>query len=200
MDYLDLRPYDESSYVEAIKDGEIIRVPENVAILEDLFILRKINNPPLQQDVPARGVSIKQQEASSKGSIISEWKHGKFGGKKNNVLQDLVPNFNWEISKNRKSHNLTRAKLAQMINSTEEDVKMMELGELPADDFVLISRVEQAFAINLRKHPDSIAQVNLAELQKRNEQAKKETATRSVGQMFKDSASVSGNDIEVIED
>ena len=63
----------------------------------------------------------------------------------------------------------------------------------------MISRIEQVFGINLRKHPASIAQVNLADLQKRNEQIKKETATKSVGQMFKDSANLAGNDIEILD-
>ena len=207
MDYLDLRAYDGASYVEAIKDGEIIRVPEKVAIMEDLFILRKIVNQPQQnqqgqqsqQNSGFVSSNMRQRESVSKGSIMSEWKHGRFGVKKNNALQDLIPNFNWEISKNRKKSNMTRAKLAGMIKSTEENVKMIELGELPADDFVLISRIEQIFGINLRKNPASIAQVNLAELQKANEQKKKETATNSVGQMFKDSAGVSGNDIEILD-
>jgi len=46
MDYLDLRQQNDVNYVEAIKDGEIIRLPERVAILEDLFILRKIVSSP----------------------------------------------------------------------------------------------------------------------------------------------------------
>lgn len=204
MDYLDLRAYDGASYVEAIKDGEIIRVPEKVAIMEDLFILRKVVNQPQQsqQNMPNNmSVSspMRQRESASKSSIMSEWKHGKFGVKKNNALQDLIPNFNWEISRNRKKNNMTRAKLAQMIQSTEESVKMIELGELPADDFVLISRIEQIFGINLRKNPASIAQVNVTDLQKASEQKKKEAATKTVGQMFKDSAGVSGNDIEILD-
>ena len=201
MDYLDLRAYDGANYVEAIKDGEIIRVPEKVAIMEDLFILRKIVNQSQQSsqnNVPVAS-GVKQRELVSKGSIMSEWRHGKFGVKKNNAMQDLIPNFNWEISRNRKKSNMTRAKLAGMIQSTEENVKMIELGELPADDFVLISRIENVFGINLRKNPASIAHVNVADLQKRNEQVKKDTATRSAGQMFKDSTGVTGNDIEILD-
>ena len=197
MDYLDLRQQNDVNYVEAIKDGEIIRLPERVAILEDLFILRKIVSSPS----PSAPVAspVRPREAAVKSSIISDWKHGKFGGKKNNALQDLVPNFNWEISKQRKAHNLTRAKLAQMMQSTEENDKVIELGELPADDFVLISRIEQVFGINLRKHPASIAQVNLGDLQKRSEQVKKETAVKNAGTVFKDSLGIAGNDIEILD-
>ena len=197
MDYLDLRQQGDVNYVEAIKDGEIIRLPERVAMLEDLFILRKIVNQT-QQSAPVESAPTRQREIHSKSSIMSDWKHGKFGGKKNNVLADLIPNFNWEISRNRKSKNMTRAKLAEMIKSSEEDVKMIELGELPKDDFVLISRIEQIFGINLRKHPGSIAQVNLADLQKRTE-LKKQVPVKNVGQIFKEAAAFSGNDIEILD-
>ena len=201
MDYLDLKPYNGVNYVEAIKDGEIIRVPESVALMEDLFILRKIVNPAVQQSSSAPvSNSFVRKEVSSKGSIMSEWKHGKFGVKKNNALQDLIPNFNWEISKNRKKNNMTRAKLALMINANEEDVKMIELGELPSDDFVLISRIEQIFGINLRKNPNSISQVNLADLQKRTEQRKDQNMKNASGSVFKDSVAFTGKDIEIIED
>ena len=197
MDYLDLRPHTEINYVEAIKDGEIIRVPENVAIMEDLFILRKISKSVDTNvaSIPSQSPTKSNKESPRNSSIMYDWKHGKFGGKKNNVVQDLVPNFNWEISRNRKSKNMSRLKLAQMINCAEEDVKMIELGELPSDDFVLISRIEQVFGINLRKHPASIAQVDISELQKRNEGKKKE----SVSNIFKDSSRFSGSDIELIE-
>lgn len=197
MDYLDLKQQD-AGYVEAIKDGEIVRVPERVAILEDLFILRKINNSQQSNvvSVPVQGHSIKSKEPMLKNSsIMSDWKHGKFGVKKNNAINDLISNFNWEISRNRKASNMTRLKLAQMINATEEQVKMMELGELPADDFVLISRIEQVFGINLRKNPGSIAHVSLADLQKKNEEKRKDKTS----EIFKDSAGMAGNDIEILD-
>lgn len=198
MDYLDLKQQD-AGYVEAIKDGEIIRVPERVAILEDLFILRKIGSSQQSNVVsaPAQNSAPRNREPVIKNSsIMSDWRHGKFGAKKNNAAQDLISNFNWEISKNRKSKNMTRLKLAQMINATEEQVKMLELGELPTDDFVLISRIEQVFGINLRKNPGSIAQVSLADLQKRNEEKKKE---KSPSNIFRDSANMAGNDIEILD-
>lgn len=197
MDYLDLRQ-DETGYVEAIKDGEIVRVPESVAIVEDLFVLRKISNVAPVSSAPSMQSplrSSKDKEPIRNSSIMYDWKHGKFGGKKNNVMNDLIPNFNWEISKNRKMKNMSRLKLSQLINAKEDDVKMIELGELPADDFVLISRIEQVFGINLRKHPASIAQVSLSDLQKRNEEKKKESASN----IFNDSSKFSGSDVEILE-
>lgn len=201
MDYLDLRQPMNSNYVEAIKDGEIIRVLESVAILEDLFILRKIGGSPQNNsgDVNIPINSVRSKEPILKNaSIMSDWKHGKFGIKKNNVLVDLIPNFNWEISKNRKLKNISRIKLAQMVNSTEEQIKMIELGELPADDFVLISRIEQVFGINLRRYPSSIASVNVKDLQKNNEERKRENVSKISKGIFREDA-ISGNDIEIID-
>ena len=45
----------------------------------------------------------------------------------------------------------------------------MELGQLPRDDFVLVSRIENYFKINLRKNKNSNVDVNLASLQKMQE-------------------------------
>ena len=197
MDYLDLR-YKESVYVEAIRDGEIIRVPESVALEEDLFILRKLGGAPQQQSAVSASI-IRKEQISRVGrnpSLFSEWKLGKFGVKKNNVIQDLVQNFHWEIVKQRRKKNLTRHKLAEMIRASENDVKMLELGELPADDFVLISRVEQLFGINLRKHGAYVASVNLAGLQKRREeQEKKKNVVSSSG-----AGNLAGNEIELVDE
>ncbi len=204
MDYLDMS-YKETVYVEAIRDGEIIRVPESVALEEDLFILRKLGGEPQKQQkslnhfmAPA---AKKESAVSTRGgaSLFSEWKIGKFGNKKNNVIQDLVPNFHWQISSNRKQKNLTRHKLAEMIRASENDVKMLELGELPADDFVLISRIEQLFGINLRKHGASIASVSLADLQKRQvEKVKQENNKRAMNSSHEEK--MSGNEIELADE
>ena len=197
MDYLDLR-YKEQVYVEAIRDGEIIRVPESVAIEDDLFILRKLSGAPQQQMTAAFAPVKKKEQSNQIGrnvSLFSEWKLGKFGIKKNNVIQDLVHNFHWEIVKQRRKKNLTRHKLAEMIRASENDVKMLELGELPADDFVLISRIEQLFGINLRKYGDSVASVNLADLQKRREEQDKKKAVA-----FSDDGKLAGNEIELVDE
>ncbi len=196
--------YKEPVYVEAIRDGEIIRVPESVALEEDLFILRKLGGTPQQQKPLSQfmtPVAKKESVVSARGgaSLFSEWKLGKFGVKKNNVIQDLVPNFHWQISSNRKQKNLTRHKLAEMIRASENDVKMIELGELPADDFVLISRIEQLFGINLRKHGASIASVSLADLQKRQiERIKQENNKRVM--IPSDNENMFGNDIELTDE
>ncbi len=202
MEYVDLKSYSSGKFVEAIRDGEIVRVPHSVAIQEDLFILRNLNSEP-QQPVSQSLAHIKKvAEDNKRGSVFSDWKIGKFGNKKNNVLQDLIPNFHWEIGKQRKKRNLSRHKLAEMIMASESDVKMIELGELPYDDFVLISRIEQLFGINLRKFGSVNTAINLADLQKRKEANEKEALRKvsSKGSSLPDNNMVSNAEIELIED
>ena len=199
MDYVDLRSYKDPVFVEAIKDGEIIRVPESIALEEDLFVLRRLGAPPQQQVNAVRAPVMKRESLQRDASLISEWKLGKFGVKKNNVIQDLVPNFNWQISSYRKKMNMTRHKLAQMIDASEHDVKLLELGEMPADDFVLISRIEQLFGINLRKYAPSVASVNLADLQKRREEADRKNASTNLRKNAVNSGALAGNDIEILD-
>ena len=207
MEYLDLRA-SSKGFVEAIRDGEIVRVPHSVAIEEDLFILRNLNVEPLQniqQSVPVQNQDRRVAD-SKQGSVFSDWKTGKFGMKKNNVLQDLIPNFHWEIAKQRKARNLTRNKLGEMIRASEHEIKMLELGELPADDFILISRVEQFFGINLRKFGTAMASVNLADLQKRKESAEREAKSKAFAGLGQTDAGhntgngLSGSDIEILDD
>ncbi|MGV8142348.1 MAG: helix-turn-helix domain-containing protein [Candidatus Pacearchaeota archaeon] len=202
MEYLDLRA-SAKGFVEAIRDGEIVRIPHSVAIEEDLFILRTLGAEPQQIQSQPSPIQNRQAQESKQGSVFSDWKVGKFGGKKNNVIQDLVPNFHWEIAKQRKARNLTRNKLGEIIRSSEHEVKMLELGELPADDFVLISRIEQFFGINLRKFGNVNLAVNLADLQKRKELHEKEARSRvsnpSTSAKVQNS-DFAGNDIELVED
>lgn len=201
MEYLDLRA-SSKGFVEAIRDGEIVRVPHSVAVEEDLFILRTLNAPPQENIAPVQTLGRQNSKQETKGSVFSDWKVGKFGNKKNNVVQDLIPNFHWEIGRQRKKRNLTRHKLAEIIRANESDVKMLELGELPYDDFVLISRIEQFFGINLRKYGLPNAAVNLADLQKRKEAQEKEALSKvsSAKQGVKDSDLMSNSEIELIDE
>ncbi len=139
--------------VEAIKDGEIVRMPESQAVKEDLFILRKISEPASSVIYESFGKKERAIELAVRtNSRLEAWRAGKFNFKNNNVVQDLVPNFQWEISKARRVKNISRKQLAFNVGVSEEEIKSIELGELPRDDFVLISKIESYLGINLRKN------------------------------------------------
>ena len=45
--------------------------------------------------------------------------------------------------------------MAEAVNATDHDIKLLENGVLPANDFVLISALERYCGISLRKDPAS---------------------------------------------
>jgi ribosome-binding protein aMBF1 (putative translation factor) len=178
-------------FVEAIKEGEIIRVPESVAIEEDLFILRRV----LQ---PASGPVEVERKPDAVGKILrlDEWKKGKFNKGNNNVVKDLVDNFHWEIARMRRVKGISRKQLADKVGVDEEEIKMIELGELPRDDFVLINRIEEFLGISLRREKQAKG-VTLSDLQKMNEDKVKEEIEKTHKNEL--SGGVKGDEIEIID-
>jgi len=116
----------EKKIVEAIHDGKIIKVYEDDAIREGLFILKKHEDKLADFRKPLR------------------WKS-------NNIAAELKENFHWDIVRKRKDRGLGRKQVASAIGCSENDLKSLENGILPSNDFVLINRLEQYFKINLRK-------------------------------------------------
>lgn len=140
--------------VDVIKDGQILTVPESQARDEELFILRVHEKRDLVESLP----SIESRRRSGRtmaplppSRSPSKWHSYQSEYKKNNVVKELVDNFNWEVGKARKARNLTRLQLANVLGVPENVVKMIENGELPTDDFVLVNKLQSYLGINLRR-------------------------------------------------
>ena len=153
------------SIVEVIKEGEIIRMSESQAMDEDLFVLRKI----IEQEREPLDLSNIESSKPAPASRLEEWRARHLNLKKNNVLADLKDNFHWEISRVRRMKNISRKQLAEKVEESEESLRMIEFGELPSDDFVLISKIERVLEIDLRKEK-AISDVTLTDLQKMSEE------------------------------
>lgn len=191
--------YTGEGMVEVIREGEIVRVSEGQAIEEDLFILRKVIEPekepiynPVSRPSYRREVSGIDVPSFSR---LESWRAGKFNLKKNKVIEDLKDNFHWEIARRRRSKGVTRKDLAEAIGCSEEEVKTIELGELPRDDFVLINKIEDYLGVNLRREKKP-AGPTLSQLQEMKEDKVKgeieKIQKREMGE-------VTGDDIELIE-
>lgn len=193
-----------TGFVEAIKEGEIIKISEKEALDEDLWILRKI----YEDDAPK--VKASERIGSYRSGVESSMKvrdmMGKPEYKKNNVLRELVDNFHWKIVRARRIKDITRKQLAEVSGISEDELKMIENGILPRDDFVLITKIQQNLGINLRKSggeqmipapvsrpTDKDANVTLADLQKMNEQKIRENIEMAGRK------SILGKDIEVFD-
>jgi len=182
------------NFVEAIKEGEIIRILESQALEEDLFILRKVIEPVEERvfEFPVEKKEIKKQFSPS--SHLESWRASRPEYRKNNVTSELVDNFQWIISKRRRFKGVSRLHLAESIGVSEEEIKSIEFGELPKDDFVLISKIEKYLGIDLRKGGRK-EEVKLSDLQKMNEQKIREKEDRK--RTFEEG--VLGNEIDLDE-
>ena len=77
-------------------------------------------------------------------------------------------------------------------------MKMIEFGELPRDDFVLINKIENILGISLRKEKKEDT-VTLHDLQKMNEEkAREEIEKACIPEEKKEN--ISGDDIEILDD
>lgn len=137
--------------VEAIEEGKIVNVPEEYAIREGLPILRK---PHIE--ILGKGMGEKKEfDAKDLRGVdrkeIFGLNYKKPWRKRNDVINSLIDNFQWMITAKRRQLGISRKKLADKIGASEEDVKMIENGVLPSDDFVLISKIQNCLGINLRK-------------------------------------------------
>ncbi|OIO81641.1 hypothetical protein AUJ84_00660 [Candidatus Pacearchaeota archaeon CG1_02_32_132] len=190
--------------VEAIKEGEIVRVPESQAREEELFILRTF---PISEEVKEekveKGRTIDFTDKYKKPGMrdvprVETWRKKSY--QRNNVLISLKDNFHWDISKTRISKGLSRKQLAEAIGETEDKLRIIENGGLPDDNFSLINKIENKLGINLRKDKVVESVVTLAELQKMDERRVKIELERAQGSQADEvDDNMFGNDIEVID-
>jgi len=208
--------------VDAIREGEIVTLLEEEAREEDLFILREHGGVETQTK-PVTEMRARKTPFDAPPKSTAHWHTYEPEYKKNNVVNELIDNFQWEISKARRVRNLSRLQLANVLGVSEEHVKLVENGALPSDDFVLITKLQNYLGINLRRDgktfntgsltastpasmgpaylpkisPDKVSLADLQKLKEARDKAKKMTST--VGDLQKPSQNIVGKDIEIIE-
>jgi len=137
--------------VDAIEDGKIVRVSAEHAKREGLLVLRKA----IDANVAVSSVRISKPADETISRRISrtplDLDRFRKPLHKNNVISELKDNFHWELSNLRKGRGMTRKALAIAVNCLEEDIKLIENGVLPKDDFILIGALERFFNTSLRK-------------------------------------------------
>jgi len=138
----------KTAVVDAIEDGRIVRVSEDYAKREGLLILRK----PMEE--VKQTISGRREDAvrKNKGFIGMEDLRKPLSTKNNEILKELIDNFHWTLVQKRKGRLLTRKKVADALGESEINIKMIENGVLPANNFILINKLESYYGISLRKN------------------------------------------------
>ncbi len=170
--------------VEAIEEGKIVRVTESYAKIEGLPIIRK----PIAKRHPKKNTEEDPRLTFEDFRKPLNWK-------KNQVVSELSENFQWEIARKRKERGLTRRQLAKAIEETESNIKLLENGILPRNDFVIINKIQTFFNINLRKDKKDFAQSPRDMLYKKSDEDQSPTKEQNKEK----TSSSSDKDIEIID-
>lgn len=143
--------------VEAIEDGKIVRVSSDYAKREGLFVLRKVDQEPKKEvaskptyfDIRSRRERQKKEE--EEGKLRFEDFRKPLNWRKHQVISELKDNFHWDLLEARKKRILSRKQVAQKVGVSENDIKLIESGLAPGNDFVLVNKLQEFYGINLRK-------------------------------------------------
>jgi len=147
----------EKRMVDAIEDGRIVNVSEDYAIREGLLILKRHGAEAADKEHLQKQMKLTPRLRGERKAYFDIDKYRRPWHDKNDILASLIENFHWNIAARRKEFNLTRRQLAESINASEEDIKIIENGILPHNDYVLINKLESYLKINLRKDKTDMA-------------------------------------------
>lgn len=161
--------------VDAIEDGRIVRVSEEYARREGLLILRK------QSHVSDAPLSTKEKKDEgmrrNKGFVGMDDLRKPLKSQRSEVMNELIENFHWILLEKRKAQGLTRKKVAEALAESEMNIKMIENGVLPMNNFVLVNKLESYYRVSLRKN--KVATSEGKPLRQIIDFAKKETPERA---------------------
>lgn len=199
----------EESLVDAIEEGKIVRVTKDYARKEGLMILRSID--PVKKEDPVQGWQKKYGKKEEERRLFDDFRK-PLHWRNNQVLVELIDNFHWELLKARKAKNMMRKQAAAGIGCSENDLKILESGLLPTNDFVLINKVQKYYGINLRKDKQDFtndarkmvsAQVQQSRREERKEIRKPEAREERMSERKEEKGeaeSIIGDDIELADE
>ncbi len=135
--------------VDALDDGVIVRVPENYARREGLTILRKWVLPETEHKSSNK---LGPKEIGGMDAFRRPLRK-----EIEDVRTALLDNFHWTLRQKRQQMRFSRKQIAAAVGASEQDIKFLENGVLPSNDFVLVSALERYYGITLRKEPAASA-------------------------------------------
>jgi ribosome-binding protein aMBF1 (putative translation factor) len=185
------------NFVEAIEEGKIVKVSESYARLEGLPIIRKPSISKIKEKLDSPELPLPQKHKDPKSPQIPDLFERKLNWRDDQVINELIQNFHWHISKERKRKNLSRKQLGQLVNEPEENIKMIENGILPNKDFIIVNKIQKALDLNLRKDRKDIDITMHAMLK---EQKPSLTEYKAPPKKKESNNSLYGDEIEIIED
>jgi len=155
----------EVKLLDAIYQNDMVKICERCALTEPVPIIKKPTTSQLRESEKRYTVyqrlkvlSGQKKEEKPTKSILDELR--KLDEDPNlekpepEKESDLVDNFHWEITRNRRNKGLSQRQLAWALGESETAIKMLEKGELPEEPEKLIRKLEQFLQIKLRERTE----------------------------------------------
>jgi ribosome-binding protein aMBF1 (putative translation factor) len=150
----------------AISNRGIVKICEDCNRIEQLPIMNKPTEEQIIQSKSPRSKSIQERLNAMREGInrnkfvgkevsLRQLIDKKFQAQKPQTPSDLIPNFHWEIQRAKRIKKITREEFAKGIGESEANVRMIEQGILPSNDYKIINKIESFLGINLRKQGTS---------------------------------------------
>ena len=111
---------DEEFEVEAIQEGRIVRVSEEYARKEGLLVLKKFMRFEPNEEV-------KEEEVEDRRLLMDDFRK-PLDWKDKGIAKELIDNFYWHISRERRRRGITRGEFAKAIGESENTIKMIPPG------------------------------------------------------------------------
>lgn len=182
----------EDVLVEAIEEGKIVSVRESYAKREGLLILRRVPpsisqaNAPVQQNV--------RKHVRDEGHLLFDDFRKPLRTSAGSIVQHLIPNFHWIIREKRRVMGITRKKCAKELGISENDLKLLENGIFPSNDYGLATRLGEYFGAQFIKSEENTLGQDMRKLVEKprvEEKSKKQSYVDDASEEF------SGQDIEL---
>lgn len=191
------------SFVEAIEEGKIVKVPFDYARREGLLIVKHLDAgpvapSPLSSASPSARRLLQAPPAQFSSERLVRKGILQFDAYRRPLRQEdhttsLQENFHWELQRQRKLRGMTRKQVAQAATLSEEEVKQLELG-IVGRDFIALHKLEVYYQINVRKGGSYLPQTPMASVASR---ASEDSVARIADAKV---ASLLGSDIALYDD
>lgn len=139
-----------------ISSKGIIKLCSNCAAMEGLPVIKKPTEAQLNPVY--RHISVKDRLTNMNKSNLARQEVSlrdlvdkKFKDRGIQAHPDLIDNFHWTIQQVKRIKKITREQFAKGIGESEANVKMIEQGFLPENDYKIVNKIEGFLGISLRK-------------------------------------------------
>ena len=153
---------------DAVFELRMSKLCERCSIIENIPIIKKPNSEQLKESETVR-VSDRMRDISGlkepekPDTFFKEDKLSELDNnpelelpEKENI--NLIDNYHWVVTKQRRNRGLSQRQLAESIGESEMVIQMIEKAKLPENSKNIINKLEQLFQIDIRKVKKEIPQ------------------------------------------